>query len=148
MSDKNELDLVCGMTVNPEGAAGKFEHEGKTYYFCSQHCLHKFSANPENYINKKSFEPMPQTQLVGLSPRKKTLPVMMHEHHEHHHSAASEIDPVCGMAVNPETAAGQFEYKGKTYYFCNPHCLNKFQSNPESYLNKKTQTEEDLRNGT
>lgn len=138
MSETKELDLVCGMTVNPERAAGKFEYEGKTYYFCSQHCLHKFSANPESYINKKSFEPMPQTQhqIVGLSSGKKTLPVMNQQ------QAASEIDPVCGMTVNPETAAGKFEYKGKTYYFCNPHCLHKFQSNPESYLNKKTQTEE------
>jgi hypothetical protein len=29
-----------------------------------------------------------------------------------------EIDPVCHMQVLPETAAGKYDYKGKTYYFC------------------------------
>jgi len=51
--------------------------------------------------------------------------------HTHNHAV---IDPVCGMKVNPETAAGSFEYKGETYYFCNPHCLEKFRADPEKYL--------------
>jgi YHS domain-containing protein len=28
------------------------------------------------------------------------------------------VDPVCGMTVNPATAAGHYEHQGKTYYFC------------------------------
>jgi Cu+-exporting ATPase len=31
--------------------------------------------------------------------------------------AAGEVDPVCGMTVAPERAAGHFEYRGHTYYF-------------------------------
>ena len=27
-------------------------------------------------------------------------------------------DPVCGMDVQPEQAAGQSEYQGRTFYFC------------------------------
>ena len=27
-------------------------------------------------------------------------------------------DPVCGMDVEPETAAGRHEHAGTTYYFC------------------------------
>ncbi len=46
----------------------------------------------------------------------------------------SELDPVCGMRVDPATAAGKFEYKGKTYYFCNPRCLAKFSDSPETFL--------------
>src|SRR6185295_5752261 len=38
------------------------------------------------------------------------------------------------MNVMPETAAGKFEYKGKTYYFCNPRCLERFRANPEKFL--------------
>lgn len=38
------------------------------------------------------------------------------------------IDPVCGMTVKPETAAGSFEYDGRTHYFCSTHCLNKFSN--------------------
>ena len=29
-------------------------------------------------------------------------------------------DPVCGMSVDPATAAATREYGGVTYYFCNP----------------------------
>lgn len=36
---------VCGMTVKPETAAGSFECDGRTYYFCSTHCLKKFRAD-------------------------------------------------------------------------------------------------------
>ena len=43
-------------------------------------------------------------------------------------------DPVCGMNVNEETAAGQSEYKGKTYYFCAPGCKAAFDKEPEKYL--------------
>jgi Cu+-exporting ATPase len=43
-------------------------------------------------------------------------------------------DPVCGMQVNPETAAGNWEYEGTRYYFCNPSCLTRFQADPRQYL--------------
>jgi len=44
------LDPVCGMTVDPATAAGKAEHEGKTYYFCSQHCAHAFKKDPHKFV--------------------------------------------------------------------------------------------------
>ena len=44
-------------------------------------------------------------------------------------------DPVCGMDVEPETAAGKSEYKGQTYYFCSLGCKASFDKNPEKYLN-------------
>jgi P-type Cu+ transporter len=47
-----------------------------------------------------------------------------------------EIDPVCGMTVVPKSAAGAYDYKSETYYFCSPHCLHKFREDPERYLNK------------
>ncbi|MBA3246910.1 MAG: heavy metal translocating P-type ATPase, partial [Pyrinomonadaceae bacterium] len=37
-------DPVCGMTVDPERAAGKSERDGQTYYFCSPMCKEKFDA--------------------------------------------------------------------------------------------------------
>jgi Cu+-exporting ATPase len=45
-----------------------------------------------------------------------------------------DIDPVCGMEVEPETAGGSFEYGGVTYYFCSQGCLEDFREDPESYL--------------
>ena len=43
-------------------------------------------------------------------------------------------DPVCGMHIDPATAAGQWEHNGTRYYFCNPGCLQKFKADPEKYL--------------
>src|SRR6185369_15326486 len=45
------------------------------------------------------------------------------------------IDPVCGMTVDPNSAAASYEYKGKTYYFCATHCKHRFEKDPESFLN-------------
>lgn len=46
----------------------------------------------------------------------------------------TEKDPVCGMQVDPQRAAGSAEYQGKTYYFCAKSCLEKFEKNPGAYL--------------
>jgi Cu+-exporting ATPase len=43
-------------------------------------------------------------------------------------------DPVCNMDVDPATARGSAEYKGQTYYFCSPGCVNRFNADPEKYL--------------
>src|SRR5260370_9804826 len=43
-------------------------------------------------------------------------------------------DPVCGMDVVPERAAGSAEHLGKTYYFCSKNCVQKFQADPERFL--------------
>ncbi|MDY0263315.1 heavy metal translocating P-type ATPase [Syntrophotalea acetylenica] len=46
------IDPVCGMEVIPEKAAGKTEHQGQTYYFCSEKCLEKFKQNPREYLDE------------------------------------------------------------------------------------------------
>ena len=51
-------------------------------------------------------------------------------------SETKVLDPVCGMTIDPATAAGESEYNGETYYFCNPGCKTKFDQDPEKYLNK------------
>ena len=48
--------------------------------------------------------------------------------------SAPAKDPVCGMSVDPATAAATREYNGTTYYFCNPGCAAKFEQNPTQYL--------------
>ena len=40
------------------------------------------------------------------------------------------------MTVDPNNAAGSYEYKDKTYYFCRTHCLHRFEKDPESFLHK------------
>lgn len=48
-------------------------------------------------------------------------------------------DPVCGMEIDPETAAGKSEYKGQTYYFCAPGCKKSFDKDPEKYVGQTQQ---------
>ena len=43
-------DPVCGMKVAVATARNKAEHAGHTYYFCSQRCLAKFTAEPARYL--------------------------------------------------------------------------------------------------
>lgn len=45
-----------------------------------------------------------------------------------------EKDPVCGMDVDPKSAAAQTEYNGKTYYFCAAGCKKAFEKEPEKYV--------------
>ena len=42
-------------------------------------------------------------------------------------------DPVCGMDVDPKTAAGKSEYQGQTYYFCSAGCKKAFDKEPAKY---------------
>jgi Cu+-exporting ATPase len=42
------------------------------------------------------------------------------------------------MTVTPERAAGHFDYKGHTYYFCAKGCLERFKADPEKYLAPRT----------
>ena len=43
-------DLVCGMTISPDNAAGTSEYKDQTYYFCSAACQEKFDANPDRFV--------------------------------------------------------------------------------------------------
>ena len=122
------------MQVTPETAAGTYEYKGKTYYFCAQSCLRKFSEDPERYLNAPAPASMdegeaaapaaacegPVCGILGGKPGRAA-------------SAETFEDPVCHMRVRPEDAAGTHEYQGKTYYFCSPACLCKFKQEPERY---------------
>lgn len=44
-----------------------------------------------------------------------------------------ELDPVCGMEVEPRTTPYQATYENHTYYFCNQSCHMHFQASPEQY---------------
>jgi Cu+-exporting ATPase len=54
---------------------------------------------------------------------------------------ATAFDPVCGMTVDEEKAAGHAEFEGKTFHFCSKHCENLFKAAPTAFaspLNGKT----------
>ena len=57
-----------------------------------------------------------------------------HGHGSHGPAAHLVTDPVCGMQIDPQSAAGKHEHEGVTYYFCGASCLQKFTAAPEKYL--------------
>jgi P-type Cu+ transporter len=112
-----QKDPVCGMNVNLATAKHVHEHEGKNYYFCCGHCLEKFSARPDQYLNRPASSGLVSLGMTAGAPAAKTEP-----------------DPVCGMNVNPATAKHIHEHKGKKYYFCAASCAEKFKAEPQGYL--------------
>ena len=71
---------------------------------------------------------------------------MNHDHRSHGHDhghgpttaelprAEAVTDPVCGMTVDPVTAAGSTKHDGTAYHFCSRHCLAKFEADPGKYV--------------
>jgi Cu+-exporting ATPase len=43
-------------------------------------------------------------------------------------------DPVCGMDLDPQTAADKSEYQGMVYYFCCSGCKKSFEKQPGKYI--------------
>jgi P-type Cu+ transporter len=56
-------------------------------------------------------------------------------------NSTAALDPVCGMRVDPEHAAGTSTYQGQSYYFCSAGCRAKFEADPEKYLHPGAQLE-------
>jgi Cu+-exporting ATPase len=127
------IDPVCGMQVNPDTAAAQWEYQGTRYYFCNPSCLTRFQADPQKYLNPATPKSMHAPDGHGH-----------HTHHEHGHTADTDLvtDPVCGMRIDPETAAGTWDYQGTRYYFCNPSCLTKFKADPQKYLDPGASADE------
>jgi P-type Cu+ transporter len=111
-------DPVCNMLVDPATARGSAEHKGKTYYFCSPHCVRRFNAEPEKYLTPTP--PVNQiVQIGGIAPAKPVADPMVEPAHEHSTGKGSvtyvcPMDPdvreakpgacpKCGMALEPET---------------------------------------------
>lgn len=86
-------DPVCGMLVEPQQAAGSFDYQGQTYYFCSQGCAAKFQADPERYVRGQTPPQPVQNQAAGVE---YTCPM-----HPQIRQIGPGSCPICGMALEP-----------------------------------------------
>ena len=93
------------MTVDPSSAAGSYEYKGQTYYFCSQHCLHKFREAPEQFLGGG-----PSTahhEMAAAAPAPQAAPGEKVEYtcpmHPEVIRDAPGFCPICGMALEPRT---------------------------------------------
>ena len=92
MTENKIVDPICGMTVDPATAAGQYEYAGTTYYFCSTHCLNKFSADPESSLHPQPAKPSPpaSTQIEYTCPMDPEV-----------RQSGPGACPKCGMALEP-----------------------------------------------
>jgi Cu+-exporting ATPase len=44
------------------------------------------------------------------------------------------VDPVCGMTISPADSVGEVTHDGRTYYFCNDSCLERFKADPGEFV--------------
>src|SRR6266702_2547926 len=64
-----------------------------------------------------------------------------HEQHAHHTEAtldARAVDPVCGMSVDPATAAAHRDTTAGTVYFCSTHCAATYDTDPHRHTASAT----------
>ena len=59
---------------------------------------------------------------------------------EEHRTMGQVKDLVCGMMIDPETAAATSEYRGQTYYFCARGCKVAFDRDPEKCIQAEGET--------
>ncbi len=74
---KIHIDPVCGMEVKEGTEAGRWEYQGKTYYFCNTACLKRFKENPARFLiagNTTALMPeakpeltRTETTIIGIS---------------------------------------------------------------------------------
>jgi Cu+-exporting ATPase len=98
-----QIDPVCGMTVDPEHAAGSVEYQGQTYYFCSTHCVHRFRQNPEAFLNQPAVQPVGITRQPA-APAKPSQKYTCPMHPEIIRDGPGSC-PICGMALEPVTVS-------------------------------------------
>ena len=114
-----QIDPICGMTVDPATAAGSWEYEAKTYYFCSTHCLQKFKDDPQRYLSQ-SVSP---AQPIGIQRRPgKSSSVVEGNYtcpmHPEVRAQTATSCPKCGMGLEPATPTQPAE---KIEYTCPMH---------------------------
>ena len=101
---QSAVDPVCGMTVNPLSAAGSYEYNGQTYYFCSQHCLKKFSEDPARFLSTApSADAHAHHETPAPAPAKGEKIEYTCPMHPEVIRDAPGFCPICGMALEPRT---------------------------------------------
>jgi len=98
VNDKPHTDPVCGMktTADPTKLV---ENAGVNYYFCSQKCVEKFRANPQQYLTPQA------SQSSTTRAAKNTLYTC--PMHPQIQQTGPGTCPICGMALEPMDATAQ-----------------------------------------
>jgi Cu+-exporting ATPase len=113
------------MTVEPATAAGKFDFDGESYFFCSVHCQKLFQSDPAKYLaaaRARHGKTLPQTSAhprhsveskVEISGAIYTCPMDPEVRQQ-----GAGACPKCGMALEPLDISAALT---KTEYTCPMH---------------------------
>jgi P-type Cu+ transporter len=88
------VDPVCGMTVDPAGAAGQAEFEGRTFSFCSTSCERRFRDDPAAFAGRS---PAPAVRTDAAAGQGDYICPMDPDVRQQRPGAC----PKCGMALEP-----------------------------------------------
>jgi YHS domain-containing protein len=110
------IDPVCGMQVRTVDAPAMTKHEGVMIHFCSDRCKDRFVANPQRFAGEGAApEGMKPDEMSSSESPKESAG-----------SPPEVTDPICGMSVDPATAAAHRVVDGNDYWFCSTDCATKF----------------------
>lgn len=87
-------DPVCGMSVDPATSRHRFDHDGKTFHFCSAGCRTKFAADPPRYLDNSGPKAAAPEGAIYTCPM-----------HPQIRQVGPGSCPICGMALEPEVAS-------------------------------------------
>jgi YHS domain-containing protein/uncharacterized membrane protein YraQ (UPF0718 family) len=110
------IDPVCGMQVRTVDAPATTMYEGVMIHFCSDRCKDRFLANPQRFVGAGAASQKMKSDET-TSAEDTTEPTG---------SPGSVTDPICGMSVDPATAAAHRVVDGNDYWFCSTDCATTF----------------------
>jgi YHS domain-containing protein/uncharacterized membrane protein YraQ (UPF0718 family) len=110
------IDPVCGMQVRSADAPAMAMHDGAIVHFCSDRCKDRFMVNPQRFVGAGATpEGMEPSEPISVGIRRKPTGY-----------PAPVVDPICGMTVDPTSAAAHRKTDGADYWFCSTDCATTF----------------------
>jgi len=89
------VDPVCGMDVDPSTALHRATHDGRDFYFCSEHCRTSFLSDPSRWVHADEATPN-VTAKHADEEVEYTCPM-----HPQVVQKGPGACPLCGMALEP-----------------------------------------------
>jgi Cu+-exporting ATPase len=109
-------DPVCGMSVDPERAPARYEHEGTMYFFCCERCATRFREEPAKYLRPPAPETPSRVAISGPSDAASGSWICPMDPEVR--ASRPGACPKCGMALERDLAAAEVV---KTEYTCPMH---------------------------
>jgi len=111
-----KTDPVCGMEVT-EDAKHHIDYSGETYRFCSENCLHKFEADPTQYLQTESLT----DPVCGMAVTKASEHRTAHEGKIHYFCSASCL---AKFSASPEQYLHAEEHSVADHAGCSKHAAH------------------------